>query len=132
MRVTRALIATALVCLVFVAASVAGSQKLKLRIVGVSHSYTAGKALLCVRVGSEPGASVFVEAYGAGVPNGHTWTEALVPRRGEITVGFTVTATGSHRLKITAQKKKVGRTVATRDYAVPALEAAPQGPFACA
>jgi len=127
----RAGVAIAMAALVCVAAAVAQPTKVKLRVDAVSHTYTAGKTLLCARVSGTAGASLFVEAYGAGVADRHVWTEALMPPRGTVVLGFTVTQPGPYRLKVTASKPKDGRAVVTADYVVPDA-ATPRGRFACA
>lgn len=131
MRAARVVIAVAMAALVCVAAAVAQPGKLKLRIDAISHTYVAGKTLLCARISGTAGSSLLVEAYGAGVAEQHTWTEALLPPRGQVIVGFTVTQTGPYRLKVTANKPKEGRSVATADYVVPD-ESVARGRFACA
>jgi hypothetical protein len=131
-RAARALVATAMIALVCVAAAVAQPSKLKLTIAGVSHTYTAGKGLLCARISGTAGASLFVEAYGPGVADQHVWTQALLPAKGTVVVGFTVSLEGAYRLKVTANKPKVGRSVATADYLVPPRDVAARGTFGCA
>lgn len=132
MRAARTLIAATLIALICVAAAIAQPSKIKLAIAGVSHSYVAGKSLICARITGTPGASLFVEAYGPGVPNQHTWTQALLPARGTVVVGFTLTSEGAYRIKVTANKPKEGRSVVTSDYLVPPESAAARGTFACA
>lgn len=120
----------ALVC---VAAAVATPAKIKLQIAAVSHTYTAGKGLLCARITGTAGSTLVVEAFGAGVPEQHAFTQALMPKKGSVVVGFTVTAPGPYRIKVTANKPKEGRSVATGDYVVPPVEAGVvRGTFACA
>lgn len=119
----------ALVC---VAAAVATPSKLSLRIDGVSHTHLPAGTLLCARISGTAGATLLVEAYGAGLPEQHAFTEALLPGRGPVVVGFTVTMPGPYRIKVTANKKKVGRSVTTKDYVVPPVEIVPRGRFACA
>ena len=131
MRATRALLATSLAALVCVAAGVAASQKIKLRIDGVSHTYGANGSYLCARISGTPGSRLLVEAYGPGVADGHAFTESLLGPKGSVTVGFTLQAEGAHRVKVTANKAKQGRAVATRDYAVPAQDVAMLGRFSC-
>jgi hypothetical protein len=132
MRAARLGIAATMAALVCVAAAVAQPSKIKLRIDAVSHTYVAGKTLLCARISGTAGASLVVEAYGAGVPDQHTWTQALMPPRGQVVVGFTVTQPGDYRLKVTANKPKQGRAVATSDYLVPPQDIAARGVFGCA
>lgn len=131
MRAARALIGVSLVALVCVAAAVGAGQKVSLRIEGVSHTYGPSGSYLCVKVQGTAGAALLVEAYGPGVGDGHAFTQALLPRSGRVLVGFALKAEGAHRVKVTATKKKQGRSVATRDYVVPSAEVAPAGPFAC-
>lgn len=126
------MIAGTMAALVCVAAAVATPSKLSLRIDGVSHTHLPTGTLLCARISGTAGATLLVEAYGAGLPEQHAFTEALLPARGPVVVGFTVTIPGPYRIKVTANKKKVGRSVATKDYVVPAVEIAPRGSFACA
>lgn len=132
MRAARVVVAAAMTALVCVAASVAQPSKIKLKIEGVSHTYVAGKTLLCARISGTAGASLVVEAYGAGLPEQHAFTQALLPPRGQVVVGFTVTEPGGYRLKVTANKPKQGRSVATSDYLVPPQDVALRGRFACA
>jgi hypothetical protein len=131
-RAARTLIATTLVALICVAAAVAQPSKIKLTIVGISHSYLDGKGFICARISGTAGSSLFIEAYGPGVANQHVWTQALLPPRGSVVVGFPVAIEGAYRIKVTANKPKQGRSVATRDYLVPPALAAARGTFACA
>lgn len=131
MRAVKASVFLALAALVCVAAAVGASQKIKLRIDGVSHTYTPSGNYLCVKLSGTAGSALLVEAYGPGVADGHAFTQALLPRTGRVLVGFTLGAEGAHRVKVTANKKKEGRAVATRDYVVPAAEVAAFGAFSC-
>lgn len=131
MRAARALVATTLVALVCVAAAVSATQKIKLRIDSVSHTYAAETGYLCARISGTPGSRLTIEIYGPGVTDGHTFTQSLVNRKGAAFVGITITAPGKHRVKVTANKRKQGRAVVTKDYTVPAQEIAMLGRFAC-
>jgi hypothetical protein len=124
----------ALVC---VAAGVAQPTKIRLKIEGVSHTHAAGAGLLCARISGTAGSTLFVEAYGPGVPEQHTWKQSLLPRRGSALVTsalvtFAITAEGAYRIKVTANKPKEGRSVATSDYVVPPEGVSLRGRFACA
>ncbi len=131
-RAGTALIAGALAALVCVAAALATPSKLTLRIDGVSHTHLPTGTLLCARISGTAGSTLLVEAYGAGLPEQHAFTEAVLPARGPVLVGFTITAPGPYRIKVTANKKKVGRSIAVKDYVVPEVEIAARGRFACA
>ena len=131
MRAARALVAATLVALVCVAAGVSATQKIKLRVDGVSHTYAGESGYLCARISGTPGARLLVEIYGPGVTDGHTFTESLLNPKGTAFVGVTITAPGKHRVKVTANKPKEGRAVVTRDYAVPTQDVAMLGRFAC-
>jgi len=131
MRAMRALVATSLVALVCVAAAVGSGQKIALRIDGVSHTYTESGSYLCVRISGTAGARLLVEAYGPGVAEGHAFTESMLTPKGKAFVGFSLSAEGRHRVKVTANKAKQGRSVATKDYTVPAPDLAPVGRFSC-
>lgn len=131
MRAVRALVATALVALVCVAAAVSATQKIKLRVDGVSHTYAADTGYLCVRISGTAGSRLLVEIYGPGVTDGHMFTQSLLNPKGRAFVGVTLTAPGKHRVKVTANKPKQGRAVVTKDYTVPTQDIAPLGRFAC-
>lgn len=131
MRAARALVATTLVALVCVAAAVSATQKIKLRIDGISHTYAGATGYLCARISGTAGSRLLVEIYGPGVTDGHTFTESLINPKGSAFVGITITAPGKHRVKVTANKPKQGRAVATKDYVVPAQDVAMLGRFAC-
>jgi hypothetical protein len=70
MRAARALVAATLVALVCVAAAVSATQKIKLRIDGVSHTYAAESGYLCARISGTPGSRLLVEIYGPGAGTG--------------------------------------------------------------
>ena len=131
MRAVRALVATALVALVCVAAGVSATQKIKLRIDGVSHTYAADTGYLCARVSGTAGSRLLVEIYGPGVRDGHVFTDSMLNEKGVAFVGITITASGRHRVKVTANKPKQGRAVVTKDYDVPARDVAMLGRFSC-
>ena len=130
-RAAKATLATVLVALICVAASVAASQKIKLRIDAVSHTYAPNGNYLCARISGTAGAHLLVEVYGPGVGEGHVFTQSMIGRNGKVTVGFALAAEGDHRVKVTANKPKQGRAVVTKDYAVPAQDIAVYGRFSC-